>query len=171
MACTDFVEPASVLDLFSPRILIVDCRRILRVGLLPGSIVFRRRRQETLEQAMDRLVEDVMFSSPPEDRSRALLLDCTGSESGEEAADVAGVAAYLRSKLGCKHCLRVHGGARALMEAHSFLFGLAMTDLPSRLSELTRLAAAGAPAPIVEKTAAADRADALGDAAAAVLRS
>jgi len=90
---------------------------------------------------MDRIIEEIMFINPPDDHNRALLLDHKGAEGGDEAEDMGQVAAYLRNRVGCKECLRINGGARALAEAHRFLFGLTTDstrpiwpNLPSQLS-------------------------------------
>ena len=134
----DYIEPIDVLNLLSmPKFLIIDCRRILRTGLLPNTAVFRRRGEETLEKAMGRIIEDVMFTNPPEDQSRALIVDYNGAGAGVEAEDMAGVAAYLSARVGCSQCMRIQGGAHALMASHRFLFSLskeAAANLPSKLS-------------------------------------
>lgn len=134
----DYIEPIDVLNLLSmPKFLIIDCRRILRTGLLPNTAVFRRRGEETLERAMGRIIEDVMFTNPPEDQSRALIVDYNGAGAGVEAEDIAGVAAYLSARVGCSQCMRIQGGAHALMASHRFLFSLskeAAANLPSKLS-------------------------------------
>lgn len=132
------MDPIDVANMFSSsKFLVVDCRRILRAGLLPNTAVFRRRGSETLEQAMDRVIEEVMFTNPPEDQRRALLVDYLGAACSEEAADMCGVAAFLRAKVGCEQCLRIRGGAQALMEGHRYLFSLAKgaaAHLPTHLS-------------------------------------
>ena len=135
----DYVEPAEVLNLLAgPSFVIIDCRRILRCGMLPRSVVLRRKDdKETLERAIERTFEHLMYTIPPEDERLALLLDFKGTDSGEEAADMAVVAAWLRQNFGCERILRIQGGVRALVETHRVLFSLSKesaANLPSKLA-------------------------------------
>ena len=132
------IEPIDLLNLYAgPSFLTIDCRRILRIGMLPRSVPLRRKPKDSLETALDRIIEEYMFTQPPEDMTKALLLDFKGSEGGEEASDMAATAAYLRQHFGCTRVLRVKGGARALAESHHFLFGLSKEAQPKLPSQLT----------------------------------
>ena len=123
-----------------PPVLVIDCRKILRIGLFPGAIVLRRKRKEaTLEQALDRLIEEMMFDAPPEDQTRAFLLSQVEAGEGDDADEVAATAAYLRSNFGCERICTVAGGCAAIeASAARILLGMPIErarGLPSQLSE------------------------------------
>ena len=129
-AATVALKPAKLFDMLAdePTCLIVDCRLVLRTGLLPRSRVLRCKGKETLRQALDRVIETCMWEDPPADQSRAILVSQLEDE-GEDVAAILGVAAaYLRETVGCKEIFTLAGGAAALARDPRYRCLLGMTQ-------------------------------------------
>ena len=92
---TELVAPDAVWNMLAgPSFLHIDLRGVLKHGVLPNGRVLRRRANEDLDAAMERLIEAVMYETPPEDTSKALLLtrDDPSDDSEEVAAEVQAVS-------------------------------------------------------------------------------
>lgn len=141
-ASTTSLSPAALFDTLSggdPTCLIMDCRLVLRTGILPRARVLRQKRAETLGQALERVIEQCMWEDPPEDQSRAILVGQLEDE-GDDHAVVAEAAAFLRANFGCRSIFTLTGGASALERHPQYAYLLGMTPdrraaLPARLSE------------------------------------
>ena len=138
------LSPAELFDRIAggPSIAILDCRKVLRVGLIPRSRVVRRKGEATLEAAIGRVVDDMMWETPPDDQSTAILIGHWPEDDPEsDDADVIAVAAaWLRENFGTEQVLGLAGGAKALEVDEQYKFLLGMSDmraasLPSRLSD------------------------------------
>ena len=134
------LDPLSGLEVFrlisGPSVLTIDCRSVLRVGLLPRSRVLRQRRNETLEQAIDRVIEEIMFDAPPEDMSVVLLV----ANKEANAVNLETTASYIHQQFGCDRTCVISGGAAALEageSAYRFLLGMSLPRadaLPAQLA-------------------------------------
>ena len=119
---------------------IIDCRKILRIGLLPRSRVLRRKGCESIDEALHRVIDEMMWEDPPDDHTTAILVgECGDEEESDDAAEIAAAAAYLRKHFGTTCVLGLAGGARALDAdpAYRLLLGMLparAATLPSRLS-------------------------------------
>ena len=86
-ALTGTLTPAELFDRIAggPTVAIFDCRKILRIGLLPRSCVVRRKGMEDMDKAMERVLEEMMWDDPPDDQSTAILVGARAE--GDEEAD------------------------------------------------------------------------------------
>ena len=143
-ALTGTLTPAELFDRIAggPTVAIFDCRKILRIGLLPRSCVVRRKGMEDMDKAMERVLEEMMWDDPPDDQSTAILVGARaeGDEEADDASEIAAAAAYLRAHFGTENVLGLAGGANALDEDADYRFLLGMSPqraaaLPSKLSE------------------------------------
>ena len=120
-----------------PSFVIIDLRGILAHGILPGCAVLRREKGEALDAALERCVDKMMESTPPDDVSTALVVDHAGiSDGADDDGDVPEVVLWLERRMGITDVYRVRGGVDALAESHRFLFGLPYPkpDIPSQLA-------------------------------------
>ena len=79
------LSPAELFDRIagnqSPRAAIIDCRRILRIGLLPRARMLRSKRGESVEEALHRTIDAMMWEDPPDDQTTAILVSELGDAS------------------------------------------------------------------------------------------
>ena len=145
------LSPAQLFDWIArrPTIAIIDCRSVLRVGLLPRTRVLRCKRGESYESALEALIDEMMWEAPPGDRSAAIVVGERGY--GEDApANVAAIdaaCAYLRAHLGATSVYGLAGGVTALHDDGQYAFLLGMSAaraaaLPARLGDCLLLGSA-----------------------------
>ena len=145
------LSPAQLFDRIArrPTIAIIDCRSVLRVGLLPRTRVLRRKRGESYESALEALIDEMMWEAPPGDRSAAIVVGERGygDDAPDNVAAIDAACAYLRAHLGTQSVFGLAGGVTALHDDGQYAFLLGMSAaraaaLPARLGERLLLGSA-----------------------------
>ena len=137
----ELVPVTEALNLFSgPSIVGLDVRPVICHGVLPMChTAMRRKKGESVDEAMERLFEAYMMQSPPDDLSRALIITSgdPADDTNDTATELAIIVEWLRRRASVKTFYRLRGGADELFREHRFLFSLPRSlrrVLPRQLS-------------------------------------